>query len=131
MGSPASPAQQAPRTGALVCNRTLRAKLSGAEEYEPDHAQDQHRESGRDSEQGKHRRAGFGLACFGRGFDDLIMSSRCHGTLDSLMLLKCPRVPAASPIRGKRVIPYHVPGFSSDDVTCMAGSRASGLASLA
>lgn len=85
-------------------------KLSGAEEYEPDHAQDQHRESGRDSEQGKHRRAGFGLACFGRGFDDLIMSSRCHGALDSLMLLKC-REFLRRRVWGKRMIPCHVPGF--------------------
>ena len=48
---------------------------SGAEEHEPDHAQDQHRKPGRDREKGKHRRPGLGLAGFGRGFDDLIVPS--------------------------------------------------------
>jgi hypothetical protein len=58
---------------------------SGAEEREPDHAEDQYRQPGRDGEEGKHRRPWFGLARFGRGFNDLALLSRCHGALDFLM----------------------------------------------
>jgi hypothetical protein len=54
---------------------------SGAEEHEPDRAEDEDREPGRDGEEGKHRRPGLGLAGFGRGFDNLTILSRCHGAL--------------------------------------------------
>ena len=67
----------------------------------------------------KHRRAGFGLACFGWGLDDLIMSSRCHGTLDSLMLLSACGVA----YRGKRMMPYHVPDLALATSTCDAWQR--------
>src|SRR6478672_202133 len=119
----AYPAQQSPRTVARICNRTLQTGPSGAEEYEPDHAQDQHRKAGRNSEQGKHGRTGFGLACFGRGLDDLIMSSRCHGTLDSLMLL----IACGLAYRGKRMMRSPVPdlALAMSTLRCMAGSRAS------
>jgi len=58
-------------------------RASGAEKHKPDHAEDQYRQSGGDSEEGKHRGARFGLAGFGRGFDDAAIFSRCHGALDS------------------------------------------------
>lgn len=119
----AYPAQQSPRTVARVCNRTLQIGLSGAEEYEPDH---QHRKAGRNSEQGKHRRAGFGLACFGRGLDDLIMSSRCHGTLDSRMLL----IACDLAYQGKRMMPCHVPDLALATSTCGAW-QGQGQAALA
>ena len=90
--------------------------------------QDQHRQSGRDGEQRKHRRAGFGLAGFGRGFDDLIMSSRCHGTLDSRMLLNAFLRPRIS--EGKRMMPCHVPGFALATSTCGAW-QGQGQAALA
>ena len=52
-----------------------------AEEYEPDDAQDQNGEPGRNRQEREHRRARFGLAYLGRGFDDLAMSLRYHGDL--------------------------------------------------
>src|SRR3984893_8193392 len=58
---------------------------SGAEEHEPDHAQDQYRKPGRDCKESENRWAGFGLAGLGRGFDDLTMLSGCHAALDSLV----------------------------------------------
>src|SRR5882672_10182117 len=61
---------------------------SGAEEHKPDHAEDQHRQTGGYRQKGKHRRPGLGLTGFGRGFDDLVVSSRCHGALASLDLGK-------------------------------------------
>src|SRR3954447_11887660 len=61
---------------------TLTLRLScihlGPEEHEPDHPEDQHGKPDRDCEESEHRRAGFSLACFGRGFDDLPILSRCH-----------------------------------------------------
>ena len=54
---------------------------SRPEEYEPDDAQDENCEPGRNGQQREHRRSGFGLARLGRGFDDLAMSLRCHGDL--------------------------------------------------
>ena len=38
-------------------------------------------EPGRNRQEREYRRAGFGLARLGRGFDDLAMSLRCHGDL--------------------------------------------------
>jgi hypothetical protein len=58
---------------------------SGAEEHEPDHTENQHRESGGDKEERKHRWPRLGLSRFGWRFDDLALLSRCHGALDSLM----------------------------------------------
>jgi len=59
-----------------------------AEKYEPEHAEDQHGEAGRNRQKREHRRTGFGLPRFGRSFDDpmlLLRSlSRCHGGLDFL-----------------------------------------------
>ena len=80
---------------------------SGAKECEPDHAEDQDGEPGRDDEKGKNRRPGLGLACFGRGFDDPLILSRGHGSLGCLM---------AGPLCGtrfrkQRMIPNDVPGF--------------------
>src|SRR3954447_286457 len=67
---------------------TLTLRLScihlGPEEHEPDHPEDQHSKPNRDCEESEHRRAGFSLACFGRGFDDLPILSRCHRALDPL-----------------------------------------------
>ncbi len=54
---------------------------SGTEEHEPDHAEDQHREAGRNREQGKHRRPRLGPAGFPRGFHDLVVISRCDRCL--------------------------------------------------
>jgi hypothetical protein len=62
-----------------------RGYRSDAEEREPDGPENQYRKPGRDGQEGKHRRTRFGLACFGRGFDDPALWSRCHGALDSLM----------------------------------------------
>src|SRR2546421_11198856 len=67
---------------------TLTLRLScihlGPEEHEPDHPEDQHSEPDRDCEESEHRRAGFSLACFGRGFDDLPILSRYHRALAPL-----------------------------------------------
>jgi hypothetical protein len=81
--------------------------LSGAEEREPDDAEDQYREPGRDSQQGEHRRPGLGLACFGRGFDDLTLLSGCHGALNFLMS----RTPCGAKYREQRMNLDDVPGF--------------------
>jgi hypothetical protein len=102
------------------------AKVSGAEEHEPDRAQDQYCETRRDSEEGKHRRAGFALACFGRDFDDLIMSSRCHGALDSLMSLKTPVSSCGIMCRRKRMIPDDVPGFRAPAMPRRSARRSAG-----
>jgi hypothetical protein len=58
--------------------------VSGMEEREPEHAQDQNREAGGGYEQGEHRGARLGLPRLGRGFDDLTLLSRCHAGLDFL-----------------------------------------------
>ena len=58
---------------------------SAAEEHEPNHAEDQHRQPGGDGKQREHRRSGLGLARLGRRFDDpiaLALSRCCHGALD-------------------------------------------------
>ena len=71
MRRPAKPLEWADRSGA-----SAPAPLpSSAEEHEPDHAQDQDCQPGRNRQQRQHRRAGLGLARLGRGFDDLAMSS--------------------------------------------------------
>ena len=57
--------------------------ILGAEEYEPDDAQDQNRKAGRDRQQRQYGGSGFGLPRLGRGFDDLAVSLRCHGDLFS------------------------------------------------
>ena len=58
-----------------------RLPASGAEKCEPDHAQDQDGETGRYRQERKYGRAGFGLARFRRGFDDLAMSTCRHDNL--------------------------------------------------
>jgi hypothetical protein len=103
---------QAKRAGAAA--RTI---PSGAEEREPDHAEDQHRQPGRDREERKHRRAGLGLAGFGRGFHDLTTFSRCQC---------CPRFPvvrerlAASRPRMQRLIGDDVPALTARKVSPLA-----------
>ena len=82
-------------------------QCSGPKEHEPDEAQDQHREAGRDCKQGKHRRARFGLACFGRGFDDLIVFSGCHRTS---FVSVCD---AGDTTRKQRMIGNDVPDFGA------------------
>jgi hypothetical protein len=57
-------------------------QFSGAEEYEPDHGQDQYRQSEGHGEEGQDGRPGLTLTSFGRGFDDPTVLSRCHGALD-------------------------------------------------
>jgi hypothetical protein len=54
---------------------------SGPKECKPENAQDQYRKPGGGREQGKNRGTGLGLACFGRGFDNLLVLSRCHWNL--------------------------------------------------
>lgn len=56
-------------------------RCSGPKEHKPEDAQDEHRKAGGGCKQGKHRRTRLGLACFGRGFDDPIVLSGCHGDL--------------------------------------------------
>jgi hypothetical protein len=51
----------------------------GVEECKPDQAEDQERQSGRDGKHRKHGWSGFSLPGFGRGLDDLLISSGCHG----------------------------------------------------
>lgn len=58
--------------------------VSGTEEHEPEHAQDQDREAGGGYEHGEHRGARLGLPRLGRGFDGLTLRSRCHAGLDLL-----------------------------------------------
>ena len=71
-----------PGRGTRACRTASQIRLrSGPEEHEPDHPEDQHRETGRDREQGKHRRPRLGPAGFPRGFDDLVVMFRCHGYL--------------------------------------------------
>ena len=60
------------------------SRASGAEEHEPDNAEDQYRKPGRDHQEGEHRGARLGLARFGGGFDDPAPLSCSHGVLDSL-----------------------------------------------
>jgi hypothetical protein len=48
-------------------------------EHEPHESEDKHRETGRDGQEREHRRAGFGLARLGRGFDNVTLSLCCHG----------------------------------------------------
>jgi hypothetical protein len=55
---------------------------SRPKEDEPEDAEDQHGKSRRDCEKREHRRSGFALPGLGRGFDDLTLLSRCHGSLD-------------------------------------------------
>jgi hypothetical protein len=61
---------------------------SGAEKHEPERAEDQHREAGRNRQKREHRRTGFSLPRFGRSFDDLMLLLRSlwrsHGGLDFL-----------------------------------------------
>src|ERR1700722_10329590 len=97
------------RQGAPACAAGCRTGTSGAKEREPDDAEDQHREAGRGREQGEHRRPGLGLACFGRGFDDLIMPSGCHGALDSFDSRKGPVDPCGITCACQRMIPDQVP----------------------
>ena len=67
--------------GTAKPDRVRPVSRSRAEEYEPDDAEDQNREPGRNRQKREHRRAGLGLARLGRGFDDLAVSLRCHGDL--------------------------------------------------
>jgi hypothetical protein len=85
-----------------------RGYRSGAEEHEPDDPEDQNRKPGRDGQEDKRRRARFGLACFGRSFDDLALLSGCHGALDSLMS----RTPGGATVESRRMIANDVSGFS-------------------
>jgi hypothetical protein len=78
---------------------------SGAKEHEPDHTEDQHGQSGRRREQSKHRRPGFGLAGFGRSFNDLLVLSQCHGALDSAGVNAF-----RQEVSKQRMIPGDVPG---------------------
>ena len=62
-------------------------RVSDAEEYEPDHAEDQDRETGGDKQERKYRRARLRLPRFGWCFDDLVLVDLtlmlcCHGGLD-------------------------------------------------
>ena len=76
------PADIAPKENARgVPSLDVFLQTSGAEKREPDNAEDQDREPSRDGEEGEHRRPRFRLAGFGRGFDDLVLSSGCHGAL--------------------------------------------------
>src|ERR1700732_4220415 len=58
--------------------------VSGTEEHEPEHAKDQDREAGGRHKESEHRWPRPGLPRLGRGFDDLMLLSRCHAGLDSL-----------------------------------------------
>src|SRR5882757_11505799 len=79
---------------------------SHAKEHEPDDRQDQDRKPGRDREQCEHRRARLGLPRFGRSFDDLTVSFRCHGDLSA----QVPEIPAiAAPLTSHRMIRTDVP----------------------
>ena len=69
------------RIGGMLPARVRPVTHSRPEEYEPDDAEDQNCEPGRNRQEREHRWAGFGLACLGRGLDDLAMSLRCHGYL--------------------------------------------------
>src|SRR6185295_13152053 len=80
---------------------------SGAEEREPDHAENQDREARRDGQQREHRRSGLGLARLGRGFDDLPVLFGCHGALDSQEF----RMPCGTVHPKQRVMGADVPGF--------------------
>lgn len=51
------------------------------EEHKPHDAEDQNRKSGGDRKQCKYRRTRLALARFGRSFNDVPVSSRCHGNL--------------------------------------------------
>ncbi len=59
--------------------------LLGAEEHEPEQAKDQHRAPGCDRQERKYGGARLGLACFGRGFDDLMVLPCGHCALASQM----------------------------------------------
>jgi len=61
-----------------------RALFSGTEDHEPEHAQDQDGEAGGDYKQGEHRGARLGLSRLGRGFDGLMLLSRCYAASISL-----------------------------------------------
>ncbi|WP_213736756.1 hypothetical protein [Bradyrhizobium sp. dw_411] len=70
----------------LMCACSFRAP-SDAEEYEPDHAEDQDRKTGGDKQKSKYRRPRLGLPRFGWRFDDLLLIDLalmlcCHGGLD-------------------------------------------------
>ena len=60
--------------------------VSGTEDHEPEHAQDQDREAGGDYKQGEHRGTRLGLPRLGRGFDGLTLLSRCHAASISRIL---------------------------------------------
>jgi hypothetical protein len=104
------------RRDARPVGRQSEANCSGAEEYEPDHGEDQYRETRGYCQKGKHGRAGLGLTGFSRGFDDLIVFPRCHGALASLGVEKTPVSPCGVTSRKQRLIPDHVPGFRACDV---------------
>jgi hypothetical protein len=57
-------------------------RISGAEEHEPDDAEDQDREAGGDKQESKYRWPGLSLPRFGWRFDDLALVLCCHGSLD-------------------------------------------------
>jgi hypothetical protein len=72
----------------LALTPALRASpASGAEEHEPDNAEDQYRKPGRDYQEGEYRGARLGLAGFGGGFDDPALLSCSHGVLDCFLVL--------------------------------------------
>ena len=96
--------------------RQSELSCSGAEEYEPDHGEDQYRETRGYCQKGKHGRARLGLTGFSRGFDDLIVFPRCHGALASLGVEKTPVSPCGVTSRKQRLIPDHVPDFRACDV---------------
>lgn len=76
---------------------------SGAEEYEPDHTEDQNREAGGDEEESEHRRPTLGLPRFGWRFNDVVLLLCCHDALGSLMLRQ-----------GRRCVRRCVPGATRD-----------------
>jgi hypothetical protein len=58
------------------------ASVSGTKKHEPENAEDQDGKSRGNRQEREHRRPRLCLPCFGRGFDDLTLLSRCHGGLD-------------------------------------------------
>jgi hypothetical protein len=86
-----------------------RISVSGPEEHEPEHSQDQDRKAGGDREQGEHRRPRLGLPRFGRGFDGLMVLSRCHAGLDCLDVAP----DFWREISWQRMISDDVPGFAA------------------
>jgi hypothetical protein len=63
-------------------NTKPRVSVSGTKKHEPENAEDQDRKSRGNRQEREHRRPRLCLPCFGRGFDDLTLLSRCHGGLD-------------------------------------------------